>query len=124
MLIRGLKKINSGIEAEPLSDWEPDVPKKEKENASFMDNKIDECSPVSNDSHIASPEPIERRSPTPPRSATPPPKPVYKNYHVRDSPHTPPIHHKHNNMVRSNSPIVVDDHISLPSVSPREHPYR
>ncbi|XP_045474588.1 cyclin-dependent kinase 12 isoform X2 [Harmonia axyridis] len=118
LLIRALKKINSSLDAEPLSDWEPqDVSKKEKENTSFMDNKIDACSPVSNDSHIASPEPIER-SPTP-RTATPPPKPVYKNYHVRDSPHTPPLHHKHNNMVRSNSPIVVDDHISLPSISPR-----
>ncbi|XP_044753976.1 cyclin-dependent kinase 12 isoform X1 [Coccinella septempunctata] len=120
---KALKKINSSLDPEPLSDWEPqDVLKKEKENTSFMDNKIDECSPVSNDSHIASPEPIEERSPTP-RSATPPPKPTYKSYHVRDSPHTPPIHHKHNNMARSNSPIIVDDHISLPSVSPRANPY-
>ncbi|KAK9892869.1 hypothetical protein WA026_022549 [Henosepilachna vigintioctopunctata] len=120
LLIRALKKINSNIETEPLSDWEPqDAPK--KESAGFIDHKIDACSPVSNDSHIASPEPIEDRSPTP-RSATPPVK-VYKNYHPRDSPHTPPIHHKHNNTIRSNSPIIVEDHISLPSISPHTNPY-
>ncbi|KAL3268290.1 hypothetical protein HHI36_007410 [Cryptolaemus montrouzieri] len=124
LLIRALKKMNSSVEAEPLSDWEPpEVPKKEKENTTFMDHKIDACSPVSNDSHIASPEPIEDASPTPRTATTPPLKVAYKNYPLRDSPHTPPIYHKHNNMVRSNSPIIVEDHISLPSVSPHTNPY-
>lgn len=51
-----------------------------------------ECSPVSNDSHIASPEPEEKIA-SPPREAITPPLRRVKDYlsTPRESPHTPPL---------------------------------
>nr|CAI5830995.1 unnamed protein product [Callosobruchus analis] len=94
------------------------------------------CSPVSNDSNIASPEERYIRSPTPKHYSrnnmspvdTPPPK-VYRDYHypsARESPHTPPLHHgtikydrygllEEIRVVRG-SPIVVDDRRSVSPV--------
>ncbi|XP_018568282.1 cyclin-dependent kinase 12 isoform X3 [Anoplophora glabripennis] len=115
-------------EIEPLSDWEPPESVASKVP---IDPKIDTsaCSPVSNDSHIASPEPAYEKSPTP--SETPPLK-VYKEYirgyHPRESPHTPPLHSsKYNHYISDepirikDSPILIDDHQSL---SPVHSPYR
>nr|CAH7767721.1 unnamed protein product [Callosobruchus chinensis] len=104
------------------------------------------CSPVSNDSNIASPEDRYIRSPTPKHYSrnnlspvyripqetvivdTPPPK-VYRDYHYpssRESPHTPPLHHgtiKYDRYglleeirVVRGSPIVVDDRRSVSPV--------
>ncbi|CAH1963634.1 unnamed protein product [Acanthoscelides obtectus] len=104
------------------------------------------CSPVSNDSNIASPEDRYIRSPTPQHYSrnnispvyripqetvivdTPPPK-VYRDYHypsARESPHTPPLHHgtiKYDRYglleeirVVRGSPIVVDDRRSVSPV--------
>ncbi|KAJ8952123.1 hypothetical protein NQ318_018459 [Aromia moschata] len=128
------KKTPPRPEVEPLSDWEPtDPPASVK---APIDPKIDTsaCSPVSNDSHIASPEPYDEKSPTPP-SETPPLK-TYREYSreyaLRESPHTPPLHHssKYNHYISDDpirirdidSPIIIDDHHSLsPAV---KSPYR
>ncbi|KAJ8930768.1 hypothetical protein NQ314_016402 [Rhamnusium bicolor] len=118
-------------EIEPLSDWEPPEPSMPK---GPHNPKIDTsaCSPVSNDSHIASPEPMyDEKSPTPP-SETPPPK-AFRDYsrdYPRESPHTPPLHSsKYNHYISDepirirdiDSPIVIDDRRSL---SPVKSPYR
>lgn len=84
-------------EVEPLSDWEN--PEQVKP-IPVVDHKVaidtSACSPVSNDSHIVSPEQIyEVRSPTPPPVTPPPVKPYrdYRDYAAKESPHTPPLHH-------------------------------
>lgn len=64
-----------------------------RDNLSVSETKIEPsaCSPVSNDSHIASPEAVS------PPSATPPLR-VYRDYHgdySRDTAHTPPPVHAH-----------------------------
>lgn len=123
LLIKALNKINTtNLEPEALSDWEQELP--EKENTQLpVDNKIDTsaCSPVSNDSHIGSPE-ILIESTTPPpttKSSTPP----HKSFHApRDSPHTPPMLHKYNNSI--SSPILIEDRPSRRSVSPSRSPYK
>lgn len=124
------------IEREPLSDWEPPV----TEPPPATVNKIDTsaCSPVSNDSHIASPEPEDRlRSPSP-MPITPPMKSL-KDFAPRESPHTPPLlpSRSYNSMHqivlenrirdRSLSPIMIsrDRSISRQSYSPiKSSPYR
>lgn len=118
-------------EREPLSDWEPH----EQATVKLVDTKIDTgaCSPVSNDSHIASPEPLS------PPSATPPLKAYRNDYthdYPRESPHTPPIHgHHHSSRSVSNhhvtivrdvtSPIIIDDYSrnspSIRTLSPEMH---
>ncbi|XP_050304343.1 cyclin-dependent kinase 12 isoform X2 [Anthonomus grandis grandis] len=77
-------------------------------------SKIDTgaCSPVSNDSHIASPEPS-------PPSATPPPRMPRTDYfreYPRESPHTPPIHSHHSSRSISNHHITVTREISSPII--------
>ncbi|RZB40879.1 cyclin-dependent kinase 12, partial [Asbolus verrucosus] len=120
-----------GAEAdrEILSDWETSSVK----NPLPISDKIDTsaCSPVSNDSHIASPEPLEpERSPSP-VATTPPIKSLKEFPPPRESPHTPPLapgrinnsiddydRHKAYNC----SPIVIDDYNQThPSV---KSPYR
>lgn len=78
-----------------LSDWEAP----EQSNIKPIEIKLDTdaCSPVSNDSHIASPDPIEEKN------QTPSPKPVALP-EVLDSPHTPPINFKNNKV-----PLEVSD---------------
>ncbi|XP_049823936.1 cyclin-dependent kinase 12 isoform X3 [Aethina tumida] len=114
-------------EKEPLSDWEPEP----VAAASRVPAPIDTiaCSPVSNDS-IASPDPIEEKSPV---SITPPPRSRdygVRNHHMRESPHTPPLLVKnHYHLDESNhprlreSPTVIDDHLSRRSPSLKS-PYR
>lgn len=79
---------------EPLSDWEqPAVEEPTEESPIFVDTiGTNECSPVSNDSHIASPE-IEDKLRTPsPKPITPPLKRGVKDSVTpRESPHTPPL---------------------------------
>lgn len=72
--------------SEPLSDWEqPTQEQRLNDSPIIIDNL---ASPVSNDSHIPSPEPEEKnRSPTP-KSITPPLK---RRATPRESPHTPPL---------------------------------
>lgn len=95
-----------------LSDWEH----QEKASAKVIDAKIDTsaCSPVSNDSHIASPEPLS------PPSATPPLRSYRGDYHheyLRESPHTPPLHgHHHSSRSVSNHHITVVRDVSSPIV--------
>lgn len=74
-------------ETEPLSDWEAPVVEPAKCAADKIDTSA--CSPVSNDSHIASPEPeeIDERHKTPPES----PVRNLKELPPRESPHTPPL---------------------------------
>ncbi|ENN81623.1 hypothetical protein YQE_01986, partial [Dendroctonus ponderosae] len=114
-------------EAEVIDDWEA------AENSSqveVLDTKIDPgaCSPVSNDSHIASPEAVS------PPSATPPLR-VYRDYHTdysRDTAHTPPPVHPHHSsrplsnhsitIVRELSPqMVVDDYTRHSPVPRHRH---
>lgn len=88
-----IPRPSTPAEKEPLSDWEPNA--ENLKDVSKIDPEV--CSPVSNDSHIASPD-IEPkpRSPTPPRR-TPPrrtPNASRLTHQNRDSPHTPPISHK------------------------------
>ncbi|XP_066253229.1 cyclin-dependent kinase 12 isoform X1 [Euwallacea similis] len=77
------------------------------------ETKIDTsaCSPVSNDSHISSPEPVS------PPSATPPLR-VYRDYreYPRESPHTPPLHSHHSSRTVSNHHITVMRDVSPPIV--------
>lgn len=114
---------------EILSDWEaPSV----KNPAPIIIDKIDTsaCSPVSNDSHIASPEPPEPEKSPSPIPVTPPLK--HKDYlPPRESPHTPPL-----NPIRINnsiddyerhksyncSPIVIDDYNQSAVKSPYRNP--
>ncbi|KAJ8981732.1 hypothetical protein NQ317_008993 [Molorchus minor] len=126
------KKTPPRPEIDQLSDWEPIDQHSAKAS---IDAKIDTsaCSPVSNDSHIASPEPYDEKSPSPPPD-TPPPK-TYRDYSreyaPRESPHTPPLHSsKYNHYISDHetvrirdigSPIIIDDHHSL---SPVKSPYR
>ncbi|XP_019773202.2 cyclin-dependent kinase 12 isoform X1 [Dendroctonus ponderosae] len=113
-------------EAEVIDDWEAAENSSQVEDyygmvtdSPVLDTKIDPgaCSPVSNDSHIASPEAVS------PPSATPPLR-VYRDYHTdysRDTAHTPPPVHPHHSsrplsnhsitIVRELSPqMVVDDY--------------
>lgn len=71
------------VEREQLSDWEPPVVEQPK----LIPEQIDAgaCSPVSNDSHIASPEPEERLKSPSPVPITPP----LREQFPRESPHTP-----------------------------------
>lgn len=76
-------------EQEPLSDWEAPVT---EPAVKYSADKIDTsaCSPVSNDSHIASPEPeeIDERHRTPSPAS---PLRSLKDMPPRESPHTPPL---------------------------------
>lgn len=77
----GTPKRDLPAEGDPLSDWEaPDT-------SSRAEIKLDTdaCSPVSNDSHIASPELDDKVK-------TPSPKSISKEN--TDSPHTPPLSHR------------------------------
>nr|XP_023030288.1 cyclin-dependent kinase 12-like isoform X2 [Leptinotarsa decemlineata] len=108
-------------EIEPLSDWEHHESAK---GASDVKATIDTsaCSPVSNDSHIASPEPqFDLRSPTPPVKTPPIKYREYpRDYTPRESPHTPPLHHssRYNHYISDepirirDSPILIDDQLS------------
>ncbi|KAL1497836.1 hypothetical protein ABEB36_008725 [Hypothenemus hampei] len=85
-------------------DETDDWPRKEN-TSQIIDPKIDTsaCSPVSNDSHIASPEPLS------PPSATPPLR-SYREYpreYPRESPHTPPLHSHHSSRIVSNHHVAV-----------------
>lgn len=119
------KKTPPKPEIEPLSDWEPtDIPHAKAKADAKIDTSA--CSPVSNDSHIASPEPLYEKSPVP--SATPPQKIYVREYHLRESPHTPPLHSSKYSSYMSeepirirDSPIIIDDRQSL---SPIQSPYR
>ncbi|XP_044271086.1 cyclin-dependent kinase 12 isoform X1 [Tribolium madens] len=113
-------------EKEVLSDWETSSVK----NPAPIIDKIDTsaCSPVSNDSHIASPEPLELEKSPSPGAVTPPPRP--HNLPPRESPHTPPlVPTRVNNSIDeyerhkpySTSPIVIDDYNQSHSV---KSPYR
>ncbi|XP_076265488.1 cyclin-dependent kinase 12 isoform X4 [Rhynchophorus ferrugineus] len=100
-------------EREPLSDWET----QDQPAVKIVDAKIDTsaCSPVSNDSHIASPDPSS------PPSATPPLKAYRNDYHHQDypkeSPHTPPLHlHHHSSRSVSNHLVTVVRDVSSPIV--------
>lgn len=115
-----------------LSDWEQS-PIVEKQSCVSLD-KIDTsaCSPVSNDSHIASPEPLEQDAGTPP--------PRLKEYPPpRESPHTPPLiqpkinnsleeydNFRHHNRSYNNSPILIEDYSSQGHISSvnAKSPYR
>jgi cyclin-dependent kinase 12/13 len=123
-------KPKNESEREVLSDWEETSSVK---NPAPIADKIDTsaCSPVSNDSHIASPEPPEvERSPSP--VAVTPPLRSHKEYlPPRESPHTPPLAPARiNNSVDdydrhkpySCSPIVIDDYNQ--SHSAVKSPYR
>lgn len=135
---RAVKAVSPRGEAsEPLSDWEPPVVEPDKYQLRPIIDKIDTsaCSPVSNDSHIASPEPEEKlQSPTP-TSITPPLRSV-KDFAPRESPHTPPLlpsrthnsvhpDHAHARMrERSISPDM-ERSVSHQSLSPlKSSPYR
>ncbi|KAK9730258.1 Protein kinase domain [Popillia japonica] len=120
-------------EKEALSDWEPpnDLQVYKPSDVAKLDP--DACSPVSNDSHIASPDPLDDKikSPTPDRN-TPP-----LHLKITESPHTPPIkqvkmNHECSFEVidlrdkdHSKSPIVIDGPSRDHSISPvRSSPYR
>lgn len=94
---------------EPLSDWEPSQdPPIRPEDVAKIDTTA--CSPVSNDSHIASSEPFEEKSRTPSPKGTPP------KSEARESPHTPPIKNK---LINNTSPIEVIDVLDADSsISP------
>lgn len=121
------KKGSKDAEKDALSDWEES---QKKQILSQENNKIDTsaCSPVSNDSHIASPEPMDiERSPIP---TTPPLRTLH--YPPRESPHTPPLLPRALNSVddyesRHNpyscSPIIAIDDYSQ-SHSSIKSPYR
>lgn len=82
------KGIGEHQEQEPLSDWEaPATVEVLKHTVDKIDTSA--CSPVSNDSHIASPEPEEFHE----RHRTPPISPVrlLRDVPPRESPHTPPL---------------------------------
>ncbi|XP_018334512.1 cyclin-dependent kinase 12 isoform X1 [Agrilus planipennis] len=92
---RVVKEID--LEKEPLSDWEPVL--SDSKQVGVL--ATDACSPVSNDSHIASPDPDDNiRSPTA-EPVTPPLRNFKGCIAPRESPHTPPLlpskqnsHHK------------------------------
>ena len=129
---------------EALSDWEEPVeipPEHKHAIMNVVTIDADACSPVSNDSHIASPDPIDDKiqSPIIIQNRTPP----THRKHTTESPHTPPIKHssRYNHVSPniiidlrdrdySKSPILVDgtsrDHsLSRHSFSPiRTSPYR
>lgn len=120
-------------EKEALSDWEPPNELQVYRPSDVAKLDPDACSPVSNDSHIASPDPPDDKikSPTPDRN-TPP-----LHMKITESPHTPPIKHGKTNhdtslevidlrdKDHSKSPIVIDGPSRDHSISPvRSSPYR
>lgn len=131
-----VKPISPRAEPEPLSDWEPPVVDADKHHPKPLIDKLDTgpCSPVSNDSHIASPEPEDKlRSPSP-NSITPPMKSI-RDLAPRESPHTPPLlpSKTYNSMdhvrirERSVSPDMIprERSLSRQSLSPiKSSPYR
>lgn len=100
---------------EQLSDWETN----DKEVAIRPEDvaKIDTnaCSPVSNDSHIASPEPLYQKSRTPSPTPATPIKPP-----SRESPHTPPPKSKNLNHYSPLEIIDIPDKDSSISPEPLE----
>ncbi|KRT85883.1 protein kinase [Oryctes borbonicus] len=120
-------------EKEALSDWEQPNELQVYKPSDVAKLDPDACSPVSNDSHIASPDPLDDKikSPTPDRN-TPP-----LHLKITESPHTPPIKQtkmNHDNSFEvidlrdkehSKSPIVIDGPSRDHSISPvRSSPYR
>lgn len=112
------------VDRDQLSDWEPPIVEPERYPAI---NKLDTgaCSPVSNDSHIASPEPEEKIKSPSPRPITPPLK-AFKDIAPRESPHTPPLlpsrtynSHMESRRDRTLSPVQRER-----SFSPIKSPYR
>ncbi|XP_031349900.1 cyclin-dependent kinase 12 isoform X2 [Photinus pyralis] len=103
------RKSTPHLDSEPLSDWEPPAVEPRHQSPINVERIVtNECSPVSNDSHIASPEPEEVKMRTPsPKSITPPPRKALKDsMSTRESPHTPPL------VLTKSNPIVVSDHKS------------
>lgn len=102
---------------EPLSDWEaPALNPDRRQSIEKIDTSA--CSPVSNDSHIASPEPediIEHS-----RHRTPPVSPVrlLKDLPPRESPHTPPL--LPSRSYGSSHTVIVRERSMSPIVIPHE----
>ncbi|KAF5303475.1 hypothetical protein FQA39_LY09938 [Lamprigera yunnana] len=133
------KRSTSPAESEPLSDWEQQPPTEPINVETLVTN---ECSPVSNDSHIASPEPEEELeetlSTTSSKAITPPLKKAIKDGATRESPHTPPLeanklnHVDYEVSLKSPSPFIIDVDESViecssskPSLSPvKSSPFR
>ncbi|KAK4875087.1 hypothetical protein RN001_011509 [Aquatica leii] len=136
------KRLTPHFDSEPLSDWEqPPVEVQHPSPINVETIVTNDCSPVSNDSHIASPEPIEEEKLTTPspKAITPPLRKGIKNSVTRESPHTPPLvltkslnHVTNNEPEKSPSPftIDVDETViecgsSKPSLSPvKSSPFR
>ncbi|KAK5644352.1 hypothetical protein RI129_005652 [Pyrocoelia pectoralis] len=103
------RKLTPHLDSEPLSDWEPPATVEPRcQSPINVENIVtNECSPVSNDSHIASPEPDDVKIRTPsPKSITPPPRKALKDSSTHESPHTPPL------VLTKSNTIVVSDHKS------------
>lgn len=108
-------------EQEALSDWEAPVAVTAAGGGSSVE-KIDTsaCSPVSNDSHIASPEP-EELDEIGGRHRTPPASPIrlLRDEPPRESPHTPPLLPSRSYSSSSHT-IIVRERTLSPIIIPHE----
>lgn len=119
---RVIKIVSPRVEPEPLSDWEPPVVESDKNQSKVTIDKLDTgpCSPVSNDSHIASPEPEDAKPRSPsPRSITPPIKSI-RDLAPRESPHTPPLLPSKSYNSLDHTHIRVRERSISPSLIPRD----
>lgn len=113
-------------ERDNLSDWEQDTIL--KTTKVIIDTSA--CSPVSNDSHIASPEILDEKTPSP-IPETPPPKnydyvPSSRDYKHRESPHTPPPHPTKSNHYADETIRIrtLESPIDEQRLTPVKSPYR